>query len=90
MGNLLNRIEELIPCLPGKDVELAKKYLKERNFESVFEIVDSDIYKIINSIGKGEPLSDEYMSSLLELRNELLTYMSYLGITRNSSDYDDY
>jgi hypothetical protein len=88
----LQTIEELIPELPGKDAELSKKYLKERNFEYILEIVESDIYKAskANKAKQSECEStlDNHIAVLMELREELLTYMSYLDVPDNSDDYD--
>ena len=91
MGNPLKRVEELIPNLPGKDAQLAKKYLESRDFQSVLEIVESDLYKAEKArLGRLEEVPDDYVSSLTELRGELLTYMSYLDVPDNSDDYDYY
>lgn len=91
MQSPLKRIEELIPSLPGKDAEIAKKYLKTRNFESILEIVESDIYKAEKArMVRLEEVPDDYTTALTELRGELLTYMSYLDVPDNSDDYDYY
>jgi hypothetical protein len=85
----LQRIEELISVLPGKDAELSKRYLKERNFGYILEIVESDIYKRAK---KAEQLgfddTSDDMATLLELKDELMTYTSYLDVPDNSDDYD--
>lgn len=91
MQSPLKRIEELIPSLPAKDAEIAKKYLKNRNFESILEIVESDIYKAEKArTVRLEEVPDDYVTALTELRGELLTYMSYLDVPDNSDDYDYY
>lgn len=72
-------------------MEIAKKYLKTRNFESILEIVESDLYKAEKDrFGRLEKIPDDYISSLTELRGELLTYMSYLEVPDNSDEYDYY
>lgn len=87
MKNPLKRIEELIPVLPGKDAKLCTDYLSKRNFEAILEIVDSDIYKE-KIKGLSEESSDDYISALIELKGELITYMSYLDIdSPNDHDY---
>lgn len=89
--NPLKRVEELIPNLPWKDAQLAKKYLENRDFQSVLEIVESDLYKAERAkLGRLEEVPDDYVSSLTELRGELLIYMSYLDVPDNSDDYDYY
>jgi hypothetical protein len=90
MESPLKKIEKLIPVLPKKDAELSRKYLKERNFEFILEIVESDIYKA-NKAKRNqeeEELLDNNIALLMELREELVTYMSYLDIPDNSDDYD--
>lgn len=88
MQGLLKKIHELISVLPEKDSRLAIKYLDKRDFQSVLEIVESDLYKAEKD--KSEVNPDDYIIGLTELRSELLTYMSYLDIPDNSDDYDYY
>ena len=88
MQGLLKKIHELISILPEKDSRLAIKYLDKRDFQSVLEIVESDLYKAEKD--KSEVNPDDYIIGLTELRSELLTYMSYLDIPDNSDDYDYY
>ena len=72
-------------------MEIAQKYLKTRNFESILEIVESDLYKAEkNKTAKLEEVPDDYVAALTELRGELLTYMSYLKVSDNSDDCDYY
>ena len=88
MKDLLKRVEELIPVLPEKDAKLCMNYLSKRDFESILEIVESDIYKAKRK--NIEELPDEYISDLLELKDAVATYLSYLEIPSNSEDYDYY
>ena len=86
MKNPLKRVEELIKLLPGKDVKLCTDYLSNRNFECILEIVESDIYKAKRK--NSDELPDDYLSTLIELKGELVTYMSYLDVSDYSNDYD--
>lgn len=88
MKNPLKRIGELIPILPEKDAKLCTKFLSQRNFEAILEIVESDIYKAKRK--ESDEVLDDYISSLIELKDELVTYISYLYIPDNSDDYYDY
>jgi hypothetical protein len=91
MKSPLQRIEELIPVLPGKDATICMNYLKQRNLQYILEIVESDLYKANKKHSSDAEVNpDDYMSSLTELRGELLTYMSYLEVPDNSDEYDDY
>lgn len=87
MKSPLKRIEELIPALPSKDAKLAVKFLAKRDFQSILELVESDLYKSMSHV---DDTPDEYVSNLTELRGELLTYMSYTEVPDNSDDYDYY
>lgn len=88
MKNPLERMRRLIPILPGKDAKLCEDYLNQRNFEAVLEIVKSDIYKARKK--KSDELPDDYISTLIELEGELVSYMSILEVSDNSDEYDDY
>lgn len=88
MKNPLKIIEELISILPEKDAKLCVDYLSKRNFECILEIVKSDIYKAKKN--NLDELPDEYLSSLIELEGELITYMSYIDVPDSSDNYDDY
>lgn len=54
----IQRIEELIPCLPKDEIKYADKFFKSRNFESLREIVSSTIKKIRRNLNKAEPRED--------------------------------
>lgn len=88
MKSPLERMRRLIPILPGKDTKLCEDYLNQRNFEAVLEIVKSDIYKARKK--KSDELPDDYISTLIELEGELVSYMSILEVPDNSDEYDDY
>lgn len=88
MKSPLERMRRLIPILPGKDAKLCEDYLNQRNFEDVLEIVKSDIYKARKK--KSDELPDDYISTLIELEGELVSYMSILEVPDNSDEYDDY
>lgn len=88
MKSPLERMRGLIPILPGKDAKLCEDYLNQRNFEAVLEIVKSDIYKARKK--ESDELPDDYISTLIELEGELVSYMSILEVPDNSDEYDDY
>lgn len=89
MNQPLHIIRKLIKELPGKDSTICEKYLKERNFECILEIVESDIYKARNNPLEGDD-TDNYIENLLELKSALDEYISYLEVPDNSEDlYED-
>ena len=89
MKSSLNRIKILVKVLPGKDSSLALKFLDDRNFQALLEIVESDLYKAEkNDSNRQNNVVNEYIMSLTELRGELLDYMSYLDISEYEDNYN--
>lgn len=96
MSQPLYIIRKLIKELPRKDSTICEKYLEERNFEYIREIVESDIYKArqkadpFELIEEGSEINN-HIDKLLELKGALDEYMSYLEVPDNSDDlYEDY
>lgn len=92
-------IKELVQYLPEKDIKFANKFIDKRDFESLSDLVKSDIYKIerdINSIP--EELEDEkivkqkVLNQLENLKSEVDSYLMLLGYTEdelyNNDDYE--
>ena len=81
MNPSIQKIRALLPSLPQKDAKIADKFLSERKFEDLLEIIDSDIYLVRKNQLKETP-KEEYINisleNLLQLRSELSEYMSYL------------
>lgn len=87
----MKRIKELTPILPEKDAKLVNRYLEKRDFQSILEILESDLYKAEKAkYDRLEEVPDDYIAALTEMRGELQTYMSYLEVPDNSDDYDNY
>lgn len=91
MSTPIIKITNLIQYLPEKDIKFAKKFLKERQFEYLKEIVDSDIYKVLKD-RKKEESNQKYtnidLDALYSLQSELAAYLLLLGIN-NEEDYDN-
>lgn len=95
MRQPLYKIRELIKELPKKDALLCERFFNERKFTSILEIVESDIYKAKEAINPDELLEEDeeaerYISKLLELKDNLEEYISYLDIPSDSDYYNDY
>lgn len=84
MRDILKRVQNLIQYLPQKDKNYCLNFLNKRDFQSILEIVESDIYKAERKKEKDE----NYISTLNDLKSELLTYMSYLDIPVDEDTYD--
>lgn len=95
MSQPLYRIRNLIKELPGKDAQLAAKFLEQRNFSGIMELVESDIFKAKKNADPFELVEKDsevsvHIDKLLELKANLDEYMSYLDIPDNSEElYED-
>ena len=89
MNPSIQKIRALLPSLPQKDAKIADKFLSERKFEDLLEIIDSDIYLVRRDQLKETP-KEEYVNisleNLLQLRSELSEYMSYLVLPEDDLD----
>lgn len=70
--------------LPQKDAVLAEKFLQDRNFEGILELVESDLYKLRKNSTEDD---DNKELDWIELQKELVSYLSFLVIPDNL-DYD--
>ena len=81
------------------DIKFAEKFIKERNFEALQELVISDIQKIEKkcnptSLEPEDLKMEEALDALCKLRNEVESYLSLLGysseeIYGTGEDLDD-
>lgn len=80
---ILTDIERLIYALPTKDIELANKFIRERNFEFLQDLVNSAVYKVKRAKTIGD-VSSSLMSvdidNLLSLKSTVDIYCMRLGI----------
>ena len=80
--------------LPERDIPLGNRFLSDRNFESLKELVDSAIYKIKKSLRTDNP-REEYLKIDLEdlskLKLEVDLYLSMIelseGIFRDDNEF---
>ena len=86
----IDRIKDLIPSLPAKDVTLGYKFLEKRDFESLQSLVSSSIIRTERALSKENP-KEEYLKADLEgmekLNMEVITYCDMLDLSRDY--YDD-
>ena len=96
MSNPVKRMKALMCSLPERDIPLGHKFLNERNFDSLKELVDSAIYKVRRSLKSDNP-KEEYLKVNLEdlsrLKSEVDMYIVQWGIPEDdmyNEDFDDY
>ena len=86
-----NKIKELIKTLPNRDIPIGERLLKERDFDSLKELVDSAIYRINKNLSSDNP-KQEYldvdMEQLTLLKSEVDAYILILDLPP-LDDYED-
>lgn len=92
MSTPTERIVKLVPQLPAKDIPIAEKLIKGRDFCSLKELVDSAIYKVKKSQKSLEP-KEEYknidLEELSRLKSEVDSYLVLLGEDIEPSEDDE-
>ena len=89
---LIEEIESFITILPVKDQNIAKCFLKNRKFEELKEIIDSDIYKAEKEKKQIDETSKEYvvlesnLDAMTQMKNLVDDYINQI----NFGDTDDY
>ena len=96
MSEPVKRMKALMCSLPERDIPLGHKFLNERNFDSLKELVDSAIYKVKRSLKSDNP-KEEYLKVNLEdlsrLKSEVDMYIVQWEIPEDDmydEDFDDY
>ena len=95
MSEPIERIKALMDSLPEKDIPLGHKFLNERDFDSLKELIDSAIYKVRKSLKSDNP-KEEYLKVNLEdlsrLKSEVDMYIVQWEIPEDdmyNEDFDD-
>lgn len=86
----IEQMKKLMVNLPKKDIPLGYKFLNERNFQSLKELIDSALYKVKKSINSENP-KPEYQNisidNLDELKSVVDTYSLCIFPEDSSEDY---
>ena len=88
---VIETMKQMSKSLNNKDKILALKFIETRQFESLHELVNSNIYKL-NKIKERTDDEELILDELREYRTIVVEYLSQLGYDDFShSDYiDDY
>lgn len=73
-------ISKLLIYLPGKDFSIGSRFLGERKFEELLELVESCIKQYKRSSAYREKYSDFDMEKMLEFRSVIQEYCRFLYI----------
>lgn len=76
MSTPVQRIKQLLSCVPKKDIPYANKFIKERDFEALRDLVKSDIQILLK---KNDESLEEQIDSLRVLKLEIDSYLLLLG-----------
>ena len=93
--NKIDKIKNLIKCLPSKDINIGEKFYNNRDFQSLQELIDSAIYKIEKNNEKETPnpqLLNLDMESLVLLKTEVDNIVIQLSMEdneENNKEIDD-
>ena len=95
MSEPVKRMKALMCSLPERDIPLGHKFLNERSFDSLKELVDSAIYRVRRSLKSDNP-KEEYLKVNLEdlsrLKSEVDMYIVQWEIPEDDmydEDFDD-
>ena len=82
-------IGELLIYLPGKDFKIGSKFLSERKFEELLELVESCIKQYKRSSIYREKYPDFNMEKMMEFRSLIQEYCRFLYIEDDvEEDYE--
>lgn len=93
---IVDEIKSLISILPEQDITLALHFVDTRQFESLKDLVDSDVIKLEKQALQYEVDTDEYFVALstldncLQLQQLVNRYLDQLGILENFDEINEY
>lgn len=85
MSTPVQRIKQLLFCVPEKDIPYANKFIKERNFEALRDLVKSDIRILLK---KKDESFEEQIDNLRLLKTEIDAYLLLLGFEDDEIEID--
>lgn len=85
MSTPVQRIKQLLSCVPEKDIPYANKFIKERDFEALRDLIKSDIWILLKK--KDESLEWQ-IDSLRLLKTEIDAYLLLLGLEDDEVETD--
>lgn len=85
MSTPVQRIKQLLSYVPEKDIPYANKFIKERDFEALRDLVKSDIRILLKK--KDESL-EEQIDNLRLLKTEIDAYLLLLGLEDDEVETD--
>lgn len=87
MSTPVERVRSLLKHVPAKDIPYATKFLQERDFEALRDLVKSDI-QILRK--KKDDSLEEQIDFLRELKAEVDSYLLLIGLEEEGEDETDF
>lgn len=88
----VDRMRKLINNLPESDIPLGERFISERQFESLQELVDSAIFRVNKNV-RGDNPKEEYLKvdlwELKKLKAEVDVYVEQLQLS-SEGEYEEY
>ncbi len=88
----VDRMRKLINNLPESDIPLGERFISERQFESLQELVDSAIFRVNKNV-RGDNPKEEYLKvdlwELKKLKAEVDVYAEQLQLP-SEEEYEEY
>ena len=88
----VDRMRRLINNLPESDIPLGERFISERKFESLQELVDSAIFRVNKNV-RGDNPKEEYLKvdlwELKKLKAEVDVYVEQLQLP-SEEEYEEY
>lgn len=88
---IIEQMKQMSESLSNKDKRLALKFIEDRKFDSLYDLVNSTIYKLVKK-KELEESEEHRLDSLREYRTIIVEYLNQLDYNDfSNSDYiDDY
>lgn len=92
MSTSVDRMRALMSSLPTKDISLGHKFINNRDFDSLKDLVDSALYKVKKSQSSENPkaiYANINIDDINALKLEVDWYVSQIN-DEAEDDYDEY
>lgn len=86
----VDKMKNLIVSLPLKDRDIAEKFISERKFQELYELIKSDIRKYENLSEELKTLHiDIDIDGMNNFLAEVITYLNIIGWDYEIDEYDE-
>ena len=87
MSTPVQKMKNLLPNVPARDIPYATKFIEERNFEALRDLVKSNI-QILKK--KKDDTLESQIDNLIELKAEVDSYLLLLGLEEDDGVETDF